>query len=188
MSTPDIVIGIDLGTTATKVVAYRVDGSSVAEASHGYPLDEPAPGRAEQDPHRILDAVVAGLREVAAEIGAERVAGVSFSSAMHSIMALGADGEPLMPVVTWADTRAAEEAARLRDSGSGLSLHRRTGTPVHPMSPLVKLMWFRAHEPELFGRAVTWAGIKDWVMKRMTGELVMDHSLASASGDRKSVV
>ncbi|HLT68146.1 MAG TPA: gluconokinase [Microbacterium sp.] len=182
MSTPDIVIGIDLGTTATKIVAYRADGSAVAQASHGYPLDEPAPGRAEQDPHLILDAVVTGLREVADEVGAERVAGLSFSSAMHSIMALDASGEPLTPVVTWADTRAAEEAGRLRDSGAGLALHRRTGTPVHPMSPLVKLIWFRAHEAELFDTAVTWAGIKDWVMMRMTGELVIDHSLASASG------
>ncbi|HLS92881.1 MAG TPA: gluconokinase [Microbacterium sp.] len=178
----DVVIGIDMGTTATKVVAYRVDGSSAAQASHGYPLDEPVPGHAEQDPERILEAVHRGVRDVVEQVGAERVRGLSFSSAMHSIMALAGDGTPLTPVVTWADTRAAEEAGRLRDSGSGLALHRRTGTPVHPMSPLVKLIWFRAHEPELFGTAATWAGIKDWILWRLTGRLVIDHSLASASG------
>ncbi|WP_156762136.1 gluconokinase [Microbacterium karelineae] len=178
----DVVVGIDMGTTATKVVAYRADGRSVAEASHGYPLDEPVPGHAEQDPHDILAAVYRGVRDVVAQVGAGRVRGVSFSSAMHSLMALGADGAPLTPVITWADTRAAEEAARIRDSGAGLALHRRTGTPVHPMSPLTKLAWFRAHEPELFGRAATWAGIKDWVLLRMCGKLVTDHSLASASG------
>lgn len=182
MSTPDVVIGIDLGTTSTKVVAYRIDGSSVAEASHGYPLDEPAPGRAEQDPHRILDAVLRGLGEVVAEVGADRVRGLSFSSAMHSLMALDADNEPLTPVITWADTRAAAEAEALRADGAGLALHRRTGTPVHPMSPLVKLIWFRTHEEELHRAAAHWVGIKDWVMWRLTGEMVTDHSLASASG------
>lgn len=182
MSTTDVVIGIDLGTTATKVVAFRVDGSSVAEASHGYPLDVPATGRAEQDPHRIFDAVVLGLGEVVAEVGAENVRGLSFSSAMHSLMALSDDNEPLTPVLTWGDTRAAAEAEALRATDAGLALHRRTGTPVHPMSPLVKLMWFRAHESELHASAARWAGIKDWVMWRMTGELVTDHSLASASG------
>ncbi|WP_029149260.1 gluconokinase [Microbacterium indicum] len=178
----DIVVGIDMGTTATKVVAYRADGSLVATASNGYPLDEPVPGHAEQDPAKILEAVYAGVREVVGEIGVERVAGISFSSAMHSLVGLDAAGEPLTPVVTWADTRAAEEAERLRDSGSGLALHRRTGTPVHPMSPFVKLVWFRENEPELFASVATWADLKGWVLRHMTGALVVDHSIASASG------
>lgn len=71
----DVVIGIDLGTTATKVVAYQADGAAVAEASNGYPLEEPSPGRAEQDPRLILDAIYRGLRDVVAEIGADRVRG-----------------------------------------------------------------------------------------------------------------
>ncbi|WP_105566519.1 gluconokinase [Microbacterium halophytorum] len=182
MGSADVVIGVDMGTTATKVVAYRADGSSVAQASHGYPLDEPMPGRAEQNPHDILDAVHRGIREVVARVGADRVRGLSFSSAMHSVMALDDDAEPFTPVVTWADTRASEQATRLRASGSGLALHRRTGTPVHPMSPLTKLIWFREREPETFARARMWVGIKDWVLLRLCGALVTDHSLASASG------
>lgn len=182
MTSHDVVIGIDLGTTATKVVAYRVDGTSVAEASNGYPLDEPVPGHAEQDPQLILDAICTGLGDVVAEVGAEHVRGVSFSSAMHSIMALGPDGEPLTPALTWADTRASALAEKVRGGEGGLALHRRTGTPVHPMSPLMKIAWFRAHEPDLFDRAEMWVGVKDWVLLRMTGELVTDHSLASATG------
>lgn len=178
----DVVIGIDLGTTATKVVAYQADGTAVAEASNGYPLDEPAPGHAEQDPRLILDAIYRGLRDVVSEIGADRVRGLSFSSAMHSIMALGSDHEPLTPALTWADTRASAQAAELRQGERGLALHRRTGTPVHPMSPLVKIAWFRANEPEIFDRAAMWVGVKDWVLLRMTGALVTDHSLASAMG------
>ncbi|MGW9114468.1 gluconokinase [Microbacterium sp. NPDC055683] len=178
----DVVIGVDMGTTATKAVAFGVDGAMLASASQGYPLEEPHPGHAVQDPDLILGAVYQTVREVVAEVGADRVAGLSFSSAMHSLMALDAQLDPLTPVVTWADTRAAVQAERLRASASGLALHRRTGTPIHPMSPLVKLMWFREQEPRIRQQAAIWAGVKDWVLLRMCGALVMDHSLASCSG------
>jgi gluconokinase len=178
----DVVVGIDMGTTATKVVAYGADGRALAGSSRGYPLDEPAPGHAEQDPHAILAAVHAGVADVVGQVGADRVAGVSFSSAMHSLLALDDNGRPLTPVLTWADTRAAAQAERLRADPAGLALHRRTGTPIHPMSPLLKLAWFREVAPDLHARAAAWVGIKDWVVREMTGRLVVDHSLASATG------
>ncbi|MBC7292312.1 MAG: hypothetical protein H5T83_13390, partial [Actinotalea sp.] len=105
----DVVVGVDLGTTSTKAVAFEA-GRVVAAASHGYPLDEPEPGHAVQDSELILDAVRAAIRDVVAQVGADRVAGLSFSAAMHSLLGLGEHDEPLTTVVTWADTRAAEQA------------------------------------------------------------------------------
>lgn len=181
-ATADIVIGVDMGTTATKSVAYTADGRQVASASRGYPLEEPHPGHAVQDADLILGAVYETVRTVVAEVGAARVAGLSFSSAMHSLMALDSELQPITSVVTWADTRASAQSERLRASATGLALHRRTGTPIHPMSPLVKLIWFREQEPRIRRDAAFWVGIKDWVQLRLCGALVMDHSLASASG------
>lgn len=181
-TTDRVVIGVDLGTTATKAVAFRTDGTTVASHSAGYPLDEPHPGHAVQDPRLILAAVLESVREVVAQVGAERVAGLAFSSAMHSLIGLSPDYEPLTPVVTWADTRASVQAERLRASVGGLGLHRRTGTPVHPMSPLPKLVWFREQEPKLCEGVGFWAGIKEFVLVRMCGALVMDHSIASSTG------
>ncbi|UWF76935.1 gluconokinase [Microbacterium neungamense] len=71
---------------------------------------------------------------------------------------------------------------RPRASAHGLALHRRTGTPVHPMSPLTKLIWFREQEPRIRQESAIWASVKDWVLLRMCGALVIDHSLASCSG------
>jgi len=181
-ATDQVVIGVDLGTTATKAVAFRTDGTTVASHSAGYPLDEPHPGHAVQDPLLILSAVLESVREVVVQVGAERVAGLSFSSAMHSLIGLSPDYEPLTPVVTWADTRASVQAERLRASVGGLALHQRTGTPVHPMSPLPKLVWFREQEPKLCEGVGFWAGIKEFVLVRMCGALVMDHSIASSTG------
>ncbi|MGN9808182.1 gluconokinase [Micromonospora sp. BQ11] len=180
-TTPDIVIGVDLGTTSTKAVAFDVDGDQLAHHSVGYPLNEPQPGYAEQDPYAIYAAVIESVRTVVAEVG-RPVAGLSFSSAMHSLIGLDADGNPLTPSVTWADSRAARQAERLRAVPSGLALHRRTGTPVHPMAPLPKLLWYAEQEPTTFGRVAYWAGIKDWVLLRFCDALMTDHSIASATG------
>ncbi|MFF4876369.1 gluconokinase [Micromonospora sp. NPDC000668] len=178
---PGVVIGVDIGTTSTKVVAYGTTGRELASHTAGYPLDDPQPGYAEQDPQVILDAVLISIRAVVAELS-EPVAGLSFGSAMHSLIGLDADGVPLTRSVTWADARSSRQAERLRAVPSGLALHRRTGTPMHPMAPLPKLLWFAEQEPKLFERVAHWVGIKDWVLLRLCEVLVTDHSVASGTG------
>ncbi|MDN4610002.1 gluconokinase [Arthrobacter burdickii] len=180
--TAPVVIGVDLGTTNTKAVAFRTDGTLEASHSVGYPLEEPHPGHAVQDPLLILAAALESVREVVNQVGAHRVAGLSFSSAMHSVIGLSPTGKPLTQVITWADTRSRVQAERLRASVGGLALHRRTGTPVHPMSPLPKLVWFREQEPKLCEGVGFWVGIKEFVLLNMCGALVVDHSIASATG------
>jgi len=175
------VIGVDIGTTSAKAVAYGRGGVAGASSSVGYELSEPEPGYAEQDPDQILAAVLRSVREVAGQAGCP-IAGLSFSTAMHSLMGLDAVGAPATPLVTWADSRASRQAERIRASAVGLALHRRTGTPVHPMSPLPKLVWFHEQEPRLCERVAHWVGIKDYVLRRMCDALVVDHSSASAMG------
>jgi gluconokinase len=85
-------------------------------------------------------------------------------------------------VLTWADTRAAAQAERLRGAPGGLELHRRTGTPLHAMAPLAKLAWFREAEPATFAAARRWGGIKELVIGHLTGEWVTDVSIASGTG------
>ncbi|MGZ4609338.1 MAG: gluconokinase [Actinomycetes bacterium] len=176
-----VVIGVDIGTTSTKAVAYDADGRPGASSSVGYPLHEPAPGYAEQDPDQILDAVLETVAQVVAAVDSP-IAGLSFSSAMHSLIGLDPLGAPLTPSVTWADSRASAQAERLRAGLRGLPLHRRTGTPIHPMSPLIKLLWFREQEPKLFEQVGHWVGIKDYVLRQLCDALVTDHSLASGTG------
>jgi gluconokinase len=177
-----VVLGADIGTTSTKVVAFDTAGQELAAHSIGYELHEPAPGRAEQDPDEIAAAVLGCLRAVTAELGGAPVAGISFSSAMHSLIGLDHDGKPLTPSITWADSRASDQAERLRATPDGLALHRRTGTPVHPMAPLAKLIWFKEVEPQRHRQVGHWVGIKDYVLLGLCEALVTDHSLASGTG------
>jgi gluconokinase len=180
---PDaVVIGVDVGTTSTKAVAFTPDGAVVASGGAGYPLLEPFPGHAVQRPVEVVDAVLESVRTVVGGLAGRPVAGLSLSAAMHSLLGLSPDDEPLTPIVTWADTRAGEQAQRLRAAPGGLALHRRTGTPLHPMSPLPKLLWFHEQEPQLFQRVGHWVGLKEYLLLRLCGALVVDHSVASATG------
>jgi len=182
-TSPDpVVLGVDIGTTSTKVVAFDVTGKALASDSTAYPLLEPEPGFAVQDPDEVLRAVQSSTAAVVREVGGDRIVALSFSVAMHSLLGLDPDGRPVTPLVTWADTRASAQAERVRASSIGLALHRRTGTPVHPMSPLPKLIWFREQEPKLCERVGHWVGIKEYVLSHLCGALVVDHSVASATG------
>jgi gluconokinase len=181
---PGLVVAIDIGTTGVKAAAVDAAAVSHAAAAREYPTQSPRPGWAVQDPDVVVGMSAAAVAEVMAKVRAagRRVAGVAFSGAMHSLIALGADGSPLTPSVIWADGRASAQARRLRDSGEWLALHRRTGTPVHPMSPLVKLLWFREESPDVWHRAAHWVGIKEYVLFRLTGLLAVDEATASATG------
>ena len=178
------VIGVDIGTTSTKAISFDRQGNILAEESARYSLDSPSPGRAEQDPDEILEAVLDALAAVVhatTEDGAE-ISGVSFSAAMHSLLALDANGELLTPSLTYADNRATEQADKIRERLDGAGIHSRTGTPIHPMSPLTKILWFKEEDPDTFEAAEKWLSVKEYIFFRLFGEYVVDHSIASATG------
>jgi gluconokinase len=178
----EVVLGVDVGTTSAKVGAFDVHGAEHATAERSYALREPRPGWAVQDPEEVLRAALAALAEVAQAVRAAggRVAAVAFSSAMHGLLALDARDRPLTELLTWADTRAADQAEWLRAEHPGL--HARTGTPPHPMAPVCKLAWFREHDAATVRDARRWVGIKELLVARLTGAWAVDHSIASGTG------
>ncbi|WP_433582459.1 gluconokinase [Paenibacillus amylolyticus] len=178
------MIGIDIGTTSTKSVLFTEQGSVVSTSTQEYPLYTPAPDVAEQDPEEIVQAALRSVRGVMDQSGvaAEQILFVSCSSAMHSVIAMGQDNTPLTRCITWADNRSAAFSAQLQENGLGHRIYLRTGTPIHPMSPLTKLMWLRHDEPKLFERTAKFISIKEYLFFRLFGQYVVDHSIASCTG------
>ncbi|MEC0226869.1 gluconokinase [Paenibacillus alba] len=178
------IIAADIGTTSTKTLIISRAGQVLASHSIEYPLFTPAADRAEQDPDQIFEAVVQGIGAVVRKLNLtpEQVLCVSFSSAMHSLIAVDEQTKPLTACITWADNRSASYAEKLKRSGLGQQIYSRTGTPIHPMSPLLKLMWFRDNEPELMKETHKFIGIKEYVFAKLFGRYLIDHSLASATG------
>ncbi|WP_110926213.1 gluconokinase [Bacillus massiliglaciei] len=178
------VIGVDIGTTSTKSVLFRKNGEIAASSGIEYPLYAPVPGTAEQDPDEIFSAVVGSIRNIMKESGIapEDVLCVSFSSAMHSVIAVDAEGMPLTRCITWADNRSAAWTEKIKNEWNGHEIYLRTGTPIHPMSPLSKLTWLRHEQQELFSQTYKFISIKEYVFLKLFNAYVIDHSIASATG------
>jgi gluconokinase len=178
------VIAVDIGTTSTKALVVDEHGAIKGHHSIGYNLSSPLPDRAEQNPNDIYEAVIESvhLALVSSAVSSDAVVCVSFSSAMHSLIAVDEGFNPLTEMITWADNRSIEQANQLKSGSQGMGIYLRTGTPLHPMSPLTKLMWLKANEPELFTKAAWFVGIKEYIFAKLFGRVVVDYSLASATG------
>ena len=144
-------IGVDIGTTGVRAVAYRPDGLSLGEASREYPLYTPHPGWAEQDPGEILAAIEQVLREVSSELARSgcNADGIALSTAFHSLLVYDSELRPLDRLVTWADNRSQGIVAEIKKSDLDLlSIYRRVGCPLHASYPMTKIAWWLRQHPK----------------------------------------
>ncbi|MDL0434528.1 MULTISPECIES: gluconokinase [unclassified Niallia] len=177
-------LGVDIGTTSTKAVLFGEAGKVISMHHVEYPLYSPAPAIAEQDPDEILSAAKEAIKTTLKKgnVELEKLKLVSFSAAMHSIIALDDKNKPLTKCITWADSRSAEWADKIKNELNGMEIYKRTGTPIHPMSPLAKIAWLRADHPEIFTKTAKFIGIKEYIFHHFFGEFIVDYSIASATG------
>ncbi len=172
-----VTLGLDLGTSAVKVVAIAPDGAVRARARCGYPTLRPEAGAAEQDPRDWWSAVVSTLDEVAAAVDPSRWRGVGLSAMLPTLVELDADGRPLPPAITWEDGRAEEQAEVLLSRFGDETLYRITGQRVDGryLGPM------HARLADLGRSGAIVAGAKDALFAELTGELLTDPSTAAGS-------
>jgi gluconokinase len=175
-------LGVDIGTGSVKAIALSETGQVLANESCAYPTLQPFPGYSEQDPEVILHAVRQIITGLLSSIKEHQPISICFSAAMHSFIAVDENGKALTPALIWSDTRSHKEAKQLKEKGLSWDIYSKTGTPVHPMSPLCKLLWLKKNQPGIFASAHKFIGIKEYVLFHFTGEFVIDHSVASATG------
>src|SRR5205085_10381996 len=146
------VLGIDIGTGSVKSVAIDAAGRVLYNTQIYYDMEHPQPGFCEQDPRLIFDAFVRLVHTSVGSLGRAPEL-VTLSSAMHSLILVSEDGEPLTNLILWSDSRSAVIANDIKNSKKAKTIYTHTGTPIHSMSPLCKIIWFRTHAPEVFQQA-----------------------------------
>lgn len=176
------VIGLDLGTTGCKAVVF-VGGRPVATAYREYPIYQPHPGWAEQNPDEVWARVQETLSEaVAAYKGAEPVRALGVSVQGEAVVPLDRDGRPLGPVILGMDTRTVAECRRVAEEFGEDRLYAVTGMPNHTVNTLVKLMWLTGHQPEICRQAARFVLYEDFLIYRLTGKPAISRCLASRTG------
>lgn len=180
-----IWIGVDVGTTGVRAIAYQKDGLSLCSADEFYPLETPYPDWAEQNPEIIYKAIEKVVREVANTLiyKGKNVSGIAISTVMHSFAPANENRELLSNMITWADSRSVGIVNELKkDEALVKGFYERTCCPTHSCYPFLKILWVRKNYPDVFAKMRYIYSLKDYIFEKMTGEWVVDKSSASASG------
>lgn len=176
----DILLGVDLGTTNIKCVAYSVSGEAVAQASRPTPTVQQGMRRAYHDPDALWREMAAAISEVASALPtAAQVAGLAIASIGEAGAPLDAHGQPLYPIIAWNDERTAPQSAWWRQTMGEEAIYRHTGLPLGHTFTVNKLMWLRDNEPAIYAQLGRWLCVSDYMAYRLTGEQCMGYSLAS---------
>jgi len=183
-SSTSYFIGADIGTTGCRVSIYDTQGGLAASASAEYALQVPQVGWAEQDPEVIYSSFLTTAAEAlkAFPHPLTEIRALTFSTVFHSIFPVDQEGQPLHPMLIFADTRAQACLPEIRQALDTDALYSRTACPLHPMYPFAKLLWFKRERPEIFAAAHKFVSIKEFILHRLTGKFVVDRSIASGTG------
>lgn len=178
-----LVIGLDIGTTSAKAVVFDKKGKLHAEAEAIIATYHPVQGHAEQNPKEVEAAAFNVLREVITAIDQDtyELVATGLGTAMHSLICVDEKGEPLSNMLIWSDGRANAQAERL-EVEQGKEIFGRTGTPIHPMTPLAKLIWMRENNDAAYKEARYFMTMKDYLVYHWFGERVIDYGMASSTG------
>ena len=173
------LLGIDVGTTGCKAVAFNVEGEILASAYREYPLLSPRPGWMELDAHQVTAAIQAVIREVATATQSDPIQALSVSSQGETAVPLSEDGEILYNTPISFDTRTTEIAEWWRTQLSPEEIFEITGMPLHPMHTISRMMWMREHEPDVFVRVWKFLCYEEYVFYILGVPPVTDYSLAT---------
>ncbi len=177
------ILAHDLGTSGNKATLFDAAGRLVDSAFAPYTTQIPSPNWAEQEPQAWWEAVCTTSQKLLDSSGvpATEIAAVGFSGMMMGCLPVDAQGTPLRSCIIWADQRAQAEAALIAARCGADEVYQRCGHRTSPAYVAPKILWVRAHQPEIYARAAKFLAPKDYIVQRLTSEFATDYSDASGT-------
>ena len=172
-------IGIDLGTSAVKLILMGADGTIYKTVSKEYPISFPRPGWSEQNPCDWYEQTKAGIRELTEGTDTTDIAGMSFGGQMHGLVILDKDDNVIRPAILWNDGRTDKECQYLNNVIGRDKLSEYTANIAFAGFTAPKLLWLKTNEPDNFARISKIMLPKDYLAYRLTGVHCTDYSDAS---------
>lgn len=172
-------IGVDLGTSAVKLLLMEGNGKICNIVSNEYPLSFPQPGWSEQKPEDWWDAVVDGIKKLVDGYDASQVAGISFGGQMHGLVILDENDNVIRPAILWNDGRTTKQVDYLNNEIGKDKLSEYTANIAFAGFTAPKILWVKENEPENFAKIKKIMLPKDYIAYKMTGVHSCDYSDAS---------
>jgi gluconokinase len=181
-----LTLALDLGTSSFRALLFDRLGRAVygSEEQVRYKLITTPDGGAEADAHMLFGLLLDTFDHVLKRAGerGNEIAAVGISCFWHSLLGLDEAGEPVTPVLFWADTRSARQVAALRTVLDQAEAHQRTGTVIHSSYWPAKLRWLKETRPAVFERVVRWCSFADFATRQIHGQDFTSLSMASGTG------
>lgn len=174
-----LYIGVDLGTSAVKLLLMDENGKIQNIVSKEYPLYFPHPGWSQQDPQDWYTQTVEGIKELTADCDKSQVAGISFGGQMHGLVVLDENDEVIRPAILWNDGRTGKETDYLNHVIGKDKLSQYTANIAFAGFTAPKILWMKENEPENFARIKKIMLPKDYLAYRLSGVFCTDYSDAS---------
>ena len=174
-----LFIGVDLGTSAVKLLLMDEEGDIKKIVSREYPLFFPHPGWSEQKPEDWFAQSMEGIKELTAECDKSQVAGISFGGQMHGLVALDAEDNVIRPAILWNDGRTGEETDYLNTVIGKDKLSAYTANIAFAGFTAPKILWMKKNEPENFAKIAKIMLPKDYLAYKLSGSFCTDVSDAS---------
>lgn len=176
-----LFIGIDLGTSAVKLLLMNENGEILKTVSREYPLFFPHPGWSEQNPDTWLESTLSGLCELLENADKGDICGISFGGQMHGMVALDQNDRVVRPAILWNDGRTEKQTKYLNEVIGKKRLTELTGNIAFAGFTAPKILWMKENEPENFSRVKKIMLPKDFLAYRLSGSFCTDVSDASGT-------
>jgi len=174
------LLGIDIGTSACKAAAFRINGEVAAAASESYPVYYPKEGWAEQDPNDWWNAVCKAIKQVIDSGGIKpyEIAGIGVGGQSWSAIALDKNGKVLTNTPIWMDTRAQPICDRLNKEAGGEEIFKNAGNYLNPSYSTAKILWYKENLPDVYRKIDKIMQSNGFIVYQLTGRKTIDKSQA----------
>ena len=173
------ILGLDVGTTGTKAVAFDIDGNIIASSYREYPLIHPRPGWIELDSNVVWEAIKEVLTDVAGKTKHDPVRALSISSQGEAATPISRTGEILDNSIVTFDIRTDGIAKWWEKVMSKEKMLKITGMPLHGMHTISKIMWIKKNKQDIYKKTWKFLCYEDFVIYKLTGIPVIDYSMAA---------
>jgi xylulokinase len=178
----DQILVFDIGTSKLKAGVYSEQGVKIAESAREMDINYPAEGWAEQDPEKWMHFIVDLSKEILMKMGQANIKGIGVTGQLMGLVPVNINMKHLRNAIIWLDSRAEQEAEEILSSISVMDFLEMTGGIPTGKDVIAKILWLKNHEPEIFDKTRYFLDVKDYIIYRLTNNVVTDISTAAVRG------
>ena len=184
MENREYILSIDIGTSSAKAILVSISGKIIKFDTEPYGVIFGNSGKVEQNPKEVFNKIILLINRILLNTNTKpsNLIAIVLDGILHSLIPIDKNDDVLSLALLWADTRSVEQSKKLRNQLDNEEIKIKTGCSIHPLYYLSRLLWFKEKNNSVFNKSFKFISIKEYILKRFTGQYIVDKSTASGTG------